>query len=77
MATDNNPAPDASAPAPAPWYAAFPEPKTSPIGWIPREEVLAMLKDDSLVPGKDYVLVDLRRTDFEVRPSRAFALWDN
>lgn len=36
-----------------------------------------MLKDDSLVPGKDYVLVDLRRTDFEVRPSRAFALWDN
>ncbi|KAM7187493.1 oxidoreductase [Naviculisporaceae sp. PSN 640] len=60
MATEANPAS-----APAPWYAAFPPPKTSPVATIPREEVLAMLKDENLVSGKNYVLVDLRRTDFE------------
>lgn len=54
------------APAPAPWYAGFPEPKTSPVATIPREEVLGILKNEDLVPGKDYVLVDLRRNDFEV-----------
>ncbi|KAK4216876.1 arsenical-resistance protein 2 [Rhypophila decipiens] len=66
MATPNNPAsgPE-TAPAPAPWYAAFPEPRTSPVATIPREKVLATLKDASLVSGRDYVLVDLRRTDFE------------
>ena len=56
---------DPKTPTPAPWYAAFPEPKTT-AATIPRDEVLKMLKDESLTPGKDYVLVDLRRNDFEV-----------
>ncbi len=51
-------------PAPAPWYAAYPAPK-SEIVTIPREEVLAMLKATP-VDKRDFVLVDLRRNDFEV-----------
>lgn len=48
----------------APWYAAFPAPQ-SPAVTISREEVLDMLKAAPL--GKrDFVLVDLRRNDFEV-----------
>ena len=54
----------AAAPAPAPWYAAYPAPK-SEIATIPREEVLAMLKATP-VDKRDFVLVDLRRNDFEV-----------
>ena len=54
----------AAAPATAPWYAAYPAPK-SEIATIPREEVLAMLKATP-VDKRDFVLVDLRRNDFEV-----------
>ncbi|KAI1335031.1 Rhodanese-like domain-containing protein [Xylariaceae sp. FL0016] len=32
---------------------------------LSRDAVLEMLEDRTLVAGKDYVLVDLRRTDFE------------
>ena len=31
-----------------------------------RHAVLDMMKDSNLIAGKDYVLVDLRRTDHEV-----------
>ncbi|KAK4186198.1 Rhodanese-like domain-containing protein [Podospora australis] len=50
-------------PAAAPWHAAYPAPKAEAV-FIPRGEVLAMLKSSPL--GKrDFVLVDLRRNDFE------------
>lgn len=52
---------------PAPWYAAFPEPQSDLMN-ISRAEVLEMLKGSTgEVVGKDFVLVDLRRNDFEVR----------
>ncbi|KAK3326808.1 Rhodanese-like domain-containing protein [Apodospora peruviana] len=51
-------------PAPSPWYAAYPEPQSELVN-ISREEVLEMLKSDVSVPGRDFVLVDLRRNDFE------------
>jgi arsenical-resistance protein 2 len=47
-----------------PWYAAYPIPRTSPVS-ISRQELLQLLKDGNKL-GKDVVLVDLRRTDFEV-----------
>lgn len=53
--------------ADAPWYAAYPAPK-SEAATISREEVLAMLKAAPL-GSRDFVLVDLRRNDFEVSPS--------
>ncbi|KAL2170376.1 hypothetical protein VTG60DRAFT_4962 [Thermothelomyces hinnuleus] len=52
-----------TAPAPAPWYAAYPAPK-SEVVTISREEVLEMLKTTPLEK-RDFVLVDLRRNDFE------------
>ena len=48
----------------APWYAAYPAPK-SEAATVSREEVLAMLKVSPL-GSRDFVLVDLRRNDFEV-----------
>lgn len=52
-------------PAPAPWYAAFPEPQSDLMN-ISRAEVLEMLRGNTgEVIGKDFVLVDLRRNDFE------------
>jgi arsenical-resistance protein 2 len=50
--------------APAPWYAAYPAPK-SEVVTISREEVLQLLKTTPL-EGRDFVLIDLRRNDFEV-----------
>ncbi|KAK4121215.1 Rhodanese-like protein [Parathielavia appendiculata] len=50
-------------PASAPWYAAYPAPK-SEVATISREQVLELLK--TTPPEKrDFVLVDLRRNDFE------------
>ncbi|GAB1315227.1 Arsenical-resistance protein 2 [Madurella fahalii] len=48
---------------PAPWHAAYPAPK-SEVTTISREEVLAMLKATPL-GSRDFVLVDLRRNDFD------------
>jgi len=53
-----------SAPAPAPWYAAYPAPK-SEVVTISRDVVLEMLKSTP-VEKRDFILVDLRRNDFEV-----------
>ena len=47
-----------------PWYAAYPAPQTSAPS-ITRETLLSWIKDGKR-PGKDLVLVDLRRTDYEV-----------
>ncbi|KAK4458535.1 arsenical-resistance protein 2 [Cladorrhinum samala] len=53
----------APAPAPAPWHAAYPAPQATG-GEITREEVLELLKTVPL-DKRDFVLVDLRRNDFE------------
>jgi hypothetical protein len=45
-----------------PWYAAYPQAKSSPEA-ISRSDVLRLLKQSN----KAIVLVDLRRTDYEVR----------
>lgn len=48
-----------------PWHAAFPSPKSvaTPVS---REQMREWLTGDK-VPGKDFVLVDLRRNDYKVR----------
>jgi hypothetical protein len=46
-----------------PWHMAYPTPKTS-VPTVSREEVLSWSTER--VAGRDYVLVDVRRTDFEV-----------
>lgn len=47
-----------------PWYADLPAPRSIP-GSITRENLLSWLEEGK-VAGKDFVLVDVRRTDFEV-----------
>ncbi|KAI1812487.1 Rhodanese-like domain-containing protein [Poronia punctata] len=46
-----------------PWHAAFPAPKTTEPDALTREEVLAKLQAGG--NGKDFVIVDLRRNDYE------------
>ncbi|KAH6714563.1 Rhodanese-like domain-containing protein [Leptodontidium sp. MPI-SDFR-AT-0119] len=61
MATSN---PSVSEPvAEKPWHAAYPAPKTT-AAVITRESLLSWMLGGK-VAGKDFVLVDLRRTDFE------------
>lgn len=49
--------------------AEIPEPKTvAPT--LSREEVLDWLRSGKRVAGRNFVLVDVRRNDFEVRPFR-------
>ncbi|KAF3939145.1 hypothetical protein ABW19_dt0205031 [Dactylella cylindrospora] len=48
-----------------PWYAAYPTPKTEKPGRISREEVLEALKAVESSGVKDFVLIDVRRNDFE------------
>lgn len=56
--------------AESPWYAAYPAPKSIPDS-ISASEFLRWLQDGKQ-PGKDFVLVDLRRTDCEVSSSEFF-----
>ena len=49
----------------APWHAAYPAPKSVAVG-IFQFEIVAMLKNGK-EPGKDFILVDLRRNDHAVR----------
>ncbi|KAJ5321144.1 arsenate reductase (Arc2) [Penicillium atrosanguineum] len=46
-----------------PWHTAYPAP-TSEVDALPRQELLRWIKEGKM-PGKDYVLVDVRRNDFE------------
>lgn len=48
----------------APWHAAFPPPKTA-VSTISRSDFLGLIKAGKK-PGKDFILVDLRRNDHEV-----------
>lgn len=49
----------------APWHAAYPAPNSEAIG-ISQSDLLSMLEDGQ-EPGKDFILVDLRRNDHAVR----------
>lgn len=53
--------------ADAPWHAAFPAPKDVELGALSREEVLEMVKGADKKDVQDFVLVDVRRNDHEVR----------
>lgn len=53
-----------AAPACLPWHAAYPAPKIVASS-ISCPELLGWMKEGKKV-GKDYILIDLRRTDFEV-----------
>ena len=60
----------ASEAAAAPWHAAYPTPRAQ-VQTISRDEVLELLKETKAEPEKrDFVLVDLRRNDFEVSRHR-------
>ena len=54
----------------APWHSAYPAPRNSNPSAVSRDEVRKWL-DEGLIPGKDFVLVDLRRADHEVRRSHS------
>ncbi len=49
-----------------PWHAAYPPPKHAEPSTISRAEVLKFFQEGKKV-GKDFILVDLRRNDHEVR----------
>ena len=51
----------------APWYAAYPAPQNLNPASMQREDVLEMIKHSEA--GKDFILVDLRRNDHDVRLS--------
>ncbi|KAF3218455.1 hypothetical protein TWF191_006107 [Orbilia oligospora] len=46
----------------SPWHAAFPSPRTTKPGALTRKDVLELLQKEGT---KDFVLVDLRRNDYE------------
>ncbi len=52
-----------------PWYNAYPNPRNDKPVVVTRNEVLAWPKNGQK-PGVDFLLIDLRRTDHEVRLSR-------
>lgn len=54
--------------ATTPWYAAYPPPKSDPAS-IRRTELLQWFHEGQK-PGKDFMLIDLRRTDHEVSSRR-------
>ncbi|OCK93535.1 uncharacterized protein K441DRAFT_661445 [Cenococcum geophilum 1.58] len=47
-----------------PWYAAYPAARNKDPATISRLDLLALIKQGKK-PGKDFILVDLRRTDHE------------
>lgn len=63
LPTPSRSAPAANVGVEKPWYAAYPEARSTPTP-ISRAELLNLLKRSSQVT--NLVLVDLRRTDFEV-----------
>ncbi|KAK0743466.1 hypothetical protein B0T18DRAFT_329537, partial [Schizothecium vesticola] len=53
-------------------HTAYPAPRNPEPAGLSREEVLAMLKVESSSSFRDFILVDLCRTDHEVRPGFSF-----
>ena len=56
-----------SAGSSGPWYAVYPAPRNPNPASMQRKDVLEMIKHSEV--GKDFVLVDLRRNDHDVRLS--------
>jgi hypothetical protein len=50
-----------------PWYNNFPDPRSTPRS-MTDIEVAALVRNPEKHVGKDYIIVDVRRTDFEVPP---------
>ena len=48
-----------------PWHENFPSPKAE-LRSISPDELVKLISDPSKVAGKDYLVVDVRRTDFAV-----------
>lgn len=48
-----------------PWYAAYPKAVSEAV-FLPRSTVLEWFSSEDKLPGKHFVLVDLRRNDHEV-----------
>lgn len=59
----------ASTNAATPWHAAYPPPLNKTPAAMTRQAALEMMKDSKNIAGKNYVLIDLRRTDHEVLPT--------
>ena len=49
-----------------PWYSAFPDPKHTELPGISPDDLAALLRDPATQVAKDVLVVDVRRTDFEV-----------
>jgi arsenical-resistance protein 2 len=56
-----------------PWFAAYPTARNQSPASISRTELLKLFKDGKEA-GKDFALVDLRRTDFDVRVEKYFLI---
>ena len=60
-----------------PWYSAFPDPKHTELPGISPDDLAALLRDPATQVAKDVLVVDVRRTDFEVGGLlKSFATWD-
>ena len=55
-----------------PWHSAFPTPSFDSKR-ISAAELVAIMKEK--VSGEDYIIVDVRRTDFEVRDLKTRGQW--
>jgi hypothetical protein len=51
--------------SPAPWHSAYPAPR-NPAVYIPRDDVLDLIKQSAEASSKHYFFVDLRRNDHDV-----------
>ncbi|EGP82397.1 unnamed protein product [Zymoseptoria tritici ST99CH_1A5] len=45
-----------------PWHASFPPPRSN-AGTMSPEQLLELLQDERKLPGRDFLLIDLRRSD--------------
>jgi len=50
-----------------PWYSHFPSPRSKPRS-ITNDEVAKLIRNPDKKVGKDYIVIDVRRTDFDVSP---------
>ncbi|KAL1743987.1 Rhodanese-like domain-containing protein [Schizophyllum fasciatum] len=48
-----------------PWHSAFPDPKHTALAGIAPDALAALLRDPATRVGRDVIVVDVRRTDFE------------
>ncbi|KAG8993740.1 hypothetical protein FRB94_006370 [Tulasnella sp. JGI-2019a] len=55
---------DPAKPASTAWHAIFPSPQAA-VGVIAPADLATILKSQELISGKDFIVVDVRRTDFE------------